>query len=297
MSLEAERRNLLEGWCPQGESLSQVLRRRDPVVLKRIESEGRDLKDATEVRAAFLLHAFTGLDPAVEDDQRSRGQGRNGAVDIVLSAPDGQRQIAEVTSSLDTTYQRSSAALARFESEIAQRYEGAMSWMLDLERGWESLRLVREVAPDVAAKLNQLDSGSIDTDGSFLIHPLVTAWPLAPTDPPIVYVQSRNAGASNLEGPYLDALSDYLSTDRTIEGKLSKLTRETPRFGSTRCHLFVGMASTGSWGGLLPSSPSYFTWGEFSAPMPLTDLWLEGGTGELYHWTREADWFFHDLEK
>lgn len=155
--------------------MSQALRRRDPVVLKRIESESRDLKDATDVRAAFLFHAFTGLDPAVEDDQRSRGQGRSGAVDIVLSASDGERQIAEVTSSLNTSYQRSSAALARFESEIAQRYEGAMSWMLDLERGWESLRPVREVAPEVAAKLNELDSGPIDTDGSCLIHLLVAA--------------------------------------------------------------------------------------------------------------------------
>lgn len=55
------------------------------------------------------------------------------------------------------------------------------------------------------------------------------------------------------------------------------------------------MAFTGNQGGLLPASPSYFTWGNFSCPEPVTDLWLDGGTGEVYHWDRSEGWEFHRI--
>jgi len=201
----------------------------------------------------------------------------------------------EVTTSLDPIYQRASKAVQQFERRIAQAYVGKTTWTLSFERGWESERL-KELAPLVAQALNDADDTEAGRTEAIDLHPKVTGRQLGPTDPPIVYVDSTNAGASSIGTRYLDALSDYLQNDPTIGSKLVKLQREGLRFNATRQHLFIGMASTGSRGGLLPSSPSYFTWGEFRAPSFLDDLWLWGGTGLLYHWSREAGWIFHRVD-
>lgn len=247
-----------------------------------------------EQAAALTLYAYTGLIPSNQDDQRGGG-GYDGAVDVLLTNPHtGRQQIMEVTSSLDPTYQRSSDALREFERIIAQAYSGEASWSLGLERGWEFRRL-KELAILVARALNDLDSSEAGTDQSVKVHPNVTTRWLGPTDPPIVYVDSRNAGASSFGEPYLDALAAYLASESTIANKLTKLKREGENLNATRRHFFIGMASTGKLGGLPPSSPSYFTWGDFTAPSILDDLWLHGDTGEIYHWSHEIGWVFHRM--
>ena len=119
-------RNLQSGWCPRGESLSIALGHRDTHVLDGIQFEFRNT-DGSEWRAAFLLHAFTGLVPRLEDDQRALGRGRNGEVDIAREGLAGETQIAEVATSLDPNYQSSSAELSKFELAVARQYRGSAS--------------------------------------------------------------------------------------------------------------------------------------------------------------------------
>ncbi len=113
--------------------------------------------------------------------------------------------------------------------------------------------------------------------------------------PPVITVHSYNAGQEEKNRPYLDELTEYVATDKTVQSKVEKLAREQTLHIAQRCHLFLGMASTGPHGSLLPISPSYFTWGELKLPDVLDDLWLEGNTGELYHWTKERGWLFHRM--
>lgn len=277
-----EHRNLQQGWCPEGEPWAEAAQRVNPEEWERIKRDFPLTKPA-EQTAALSLYSFTGLIPTNQDDQQGSGSGYDGAIDVLLThATTGEQQVMEVTSSLDSAYQNSSDAVKKFERIIKQTYTGATTWTLGLERGWELQRLT-ELSTIVARALNDLDGTDAGRNEDVQLHPHVTARQLGRTDPPIVYVDSRNAGASSFGDAYLDAFSLYLATDSTIEGKLVKLGREGLKFEATRRHLFIGMASTGKHGGLLPSSPSYFTWGEFTAPLLLDDLWLEGGTGELYH--------------
>lgn len=185
-------------------------------------------------------------------------------------------------------------AAARLEAAIADRYTGRVSWMIELERGWETTTW-RTLAPAIADALAAAPAPS-SSDEPVTIHPHIRAHAIGPTDPPVVWITGHNAGASSFGAPYLDALSSYLEQDATALGKLDKLAREALLFDAQRVHLFIAMASTGSRGGLLLASPSYFTWGTFTPPGPLTDLWLDGGTGEVYHWTIEAGWVSHELD-
>ncbi|MGF9660172.1 hypothetical protein AAIH18_22330, partial [Pantoea agglomerans] len=198
----------------------------------------------------------------------------------------------EVTRSIDAKYQRSQAHTRKFEKAVEREYRGNVSWQFDLERGWESADL-NEVARDVATELNRLLDAGTMPETIVDVHPVVRAGVIGPMDPPRIIVMSANAGANNAEAPYLNELSDYLAHDPIIGKKLSKLERERQEHGAVRTHLYIHMAPTGQRGGLLPTSPSYFTWGEFTAPEVLTDLWLDGNTGRLFHWTVESGWVFH----
>ncbi|MFZ4842996.1 hypothetical protein [Mycetocola saprophilus] len=288
---EDSRRNLSEGWCTEGEPWSLAQQRVDPAEWERIKRDF-PISKAAEQTAALSLYMFTGLIPTNQDNQSGGADGRNGAVDALLTAATGERQIMEVVSSLDPQYRNSSAAVNKFERIIAASYQGATSWALSLERGWESQRLT-ELAPQITDALSGVEEEGEANSNEIKIHPFVTAQRIQIAGQPTVFVSSRNAGASSFGGSYLEALTDYLANDLTIERKLNKLEREGERLGATRRHLFIGMASTGKHGGLLPSSPSFFTWGEFTPPRVIDDLWLEGGTGELYHWALETGWIFH----
>lgn len=296
MNEDLRQRNLMEGWCDEGEPFSAVVSRIDAAEWERIQQAFDDGK-GVELRAAQLIYAFTGLVPSMEDDQSGNGRGRNGVVDALLTDPrTGERQVLEVTSSLDSSYQKSVAAMSKFVSTVTQKYSGTASWSLSLQRGWEAENL-RRLAPEVADSLTQIAAAETTAGIEYEVHPCVTAWMRQEGAVERITVSSWNAGALNKDAPYLDVLSCYLADDSGIRSKRDKLRNEAARFAATRTHLFVDMASAGSWGGLLPTSPSYFTWGTFVAPVEVSDLWLEGGTGELYHWSREAGWVFHSMEK
>lgn len=285
-------RDLREGWCRKGDSLSLRLSQIDRPSHDRI-GEAFVSAPTEECRAAQLLHAFTGLDPSLEDRQAGIAS-RDGAIDILLTSALGYHEVVEVTRSLDPRYERAADAVAHFEQIVAAKYTGHVSWILELDRGWEGTRW-RELAPRIAEALADTPVPS-SSDEPVAVHPHIRAYALGQTDPSTIWVAGRNAGATDFDMPYLNALSSYLSRDATIRGKIEKLRREAKRFAARRVHLFIAMASTGSHGGLLPSSPSYFTWGRFTPPESITDLWLDGRTGELFHWSVEDGWEFHELD-
>lgn len=291
---EALSRDLTLGWCTKGPTFEEAANRMDIDDWRRVEVDFAGVGNG-EREAAQHLFAFTGLAPSVGDDQSGSGNGRDAAADIFLNGPSGHIEAVEVTRSLDGTYQRSqSFAYGRFSAVVEALYSGHLSWQIDLERGWEGADLL-EVASRVAGALNEAVSRGVDADESLSVDPFVTASVIGPTDPPRMFVLSANAGARNPRKPYLDELTDYLRTNTTILKKVRKLELERERVGAARTHLYVQMASTGQYGGLLPTSPSYFTWGTFTAPDGITDVWLEGGTGEVYHWCAESGWVFHSL--
>ncbi len=190
---QGERRNLLEGWCQEGERWTDALQRVDPHELARIKQDF-PLSKPSEQTAALSAYSFTGLIPTNQDDQVGSGHGYDGAVDVLLkNADSGDRQVMEVTTSLDQNYQGSANAIKEFERIIALTYTGSVTWALGLERGWENRRLKR-LAPVIAGQLNDLDGTELGGDDEIELHPNVTARPLGPTDPPIVYIDSRNAG-------------------------------------------------------------------------------------------------------
>lgn len=290
------RRDLSKNWCPEGEPFSSaaehVSQSRRDALHEQFVNAGR-----SEYRAAVLLLVFTDLDPTNADPQVAGSPSRNGAVDILLTPSSAPPEIVEVTSSLDTDYESSSAQVRRFEERILQTYEGGSSWNLDLNGDWHQSKLMA-LAAEVAQELTDLDraethSGTIALSAS--AHLVATR--CATIGAPTVQTWSKHAGVIDSEEPYLEALSSYLATNETIQRKLKKLDSEKIRHGASRIHLFVLMASTGAHGALLPMSPSHFTEGTFVAPAPLTDLWLEGNTGELYHWSDEAGWIFHSLTR
>jgi hypothetical protein len=290
-------RDLTQGWCDEGQSLSDAAARRDPEEFIRIADHFKHAK-VYEHRAASLLYAFTGHPPRSEDHQTAAGNSRTGAVDIALTTCWGSTEICEVSTTLDRRFQSSIAALQQLQDDILARYEGTTSWSLELERGWDDTRL-RKTAPEIAERLNEADLNHnpvVSGEPTVVwVHEKISARMTASTVPPNISVHSYNAGQVNETAPYLDELSEYIATDATIQSKLNKLTKERPRLDAERSHLFLGMASTGPRGSHLPVSPSYFTWGRFTAPDGLDDLWLEGNTGELYHWTRERGWIFHQM--
>lgn len=249
----------------------------------------------SEYRAAVLLLVFTNLDPINADPQVAGSPSRNGAVDILLTPPSAPPEIVEVTSSLDRDYESSSAQVRRFEEKILRTYEGRSSWNLDLNGDWHQAKLMT-LAPEVARELTGLDRTQTPSETIALSTSAhVVATRCETIGAPTVHTWSMHGGVVDSEEPYLEALSRYLATNETIQRKLKKLDSEKIRHGASRLHLFVLMAPTGTHGALLPMSPSHFTEGTFVAPAPMTDLWLEGNTGELYHWSDEAGWIFHSL--
>jgi len=300
-----EPRNLTQGWCEEGESFVALIGRRDGREFDRIAARFANAK-TYEHRAAALIYAVTGLLPHSEDDQSGKpnaeravkNSARPGAIDIRLEDDCEGVEICEVTTSLDHRFQGSVAAIQKLRDAITADYVGAASWSLELDRGWDQLHL-KSLAADIASHLNiesRHNPESNDGDGNHYVvslHERITARLTGHMTPPVITVHSYNAGQEQNKRPYLDELTEYVATDKTVQGKVDKLAREKTHHNAQRCHLFLGMASTGPRGSLLPVSPSYFTWGVLELPDVLDDLWLEGNTGELYHWTKERGWLFH----
>lgn len=286
---EASPRDLTKGWCPEGASLAEAA--------AGIPVEAWDLRaaafagvDKFEARAALFLHVFTGTMPRLEDTD-----GRQGAVDLTLHDAGRLVGIVEVTSTLDARFQRNSDHLHPLLAEVNREYRGDARWTLSFEHGWSlpPARQRRALARGLAHSLEVQDA-SANVAQPLQIASSVQAYRIPDPGEDAVELTGWSANVSDAQDlPYLDRLNAYLSSSTLVARKLKKLTAEGERLGTTRCHLYLLMASTGNEGGLLPASPSYFTWGDFSSPEPVTDLWLDGGTGEVYHWDQTSGWMFH----
>lgn len=249
-----------------------------------------DVEDS-EARAALFLHVFTGDMPRLEDKD-----GRQGAVDLTLHNRDCLTGIVEVTSTLDQAYQRNSSNLEPMIDDLNAVYRGSTRWAINFGHGWSLPAGKRRMAfaRELALALEALRDG--DEVHDLEVSPMVRAYHISESGEPAVKLAGWNANIPyGSDTPYLNRLSSYLSTSDLVARKLKKLSAEGDRLSTEVRHLYLLMASTGNEGGLLPVSPSYLTWGDFSPPEILTNLWLDGGTGEIYHWDAAEGWRFHNL--
>ena len=283
------RRDLTHGWCAEGEPLSVALGNVSSAQWQQRTDAFLGV-DPFETRAALFLHAFTGYMPRLEDTD-----GRQAAVDLTLHGDDRLEGIVEVTSTLDGPFQRDSANLRPLLAEIIDEYQGRPGWALSFEHGWTipARDQRRDLARRIARALEAVDDVA---DEPVAIDQSTHAYRLPESRAGQLELTGWSANVPDaLDLHYLDRLSAYLATSPLVARKLKKLRIEADRLGTTRRHLYLLMASTGDTGGLLPASPSFFTWGVFACPDPITDLWLDGGTGEIYHFDQATGWRFHRI--
>jgi len=291
---DPEPRNMLLGWCSEGETLSQAVEAVGTDALERSQDELAAVNTpGEELRAALYLQAFTKLQPVLRD-----GNGLQKAVDLELHAADGSVELAEVSSSLQNEHQREQKRMERLTAAVADHYSGMNSWLFHLAYGWATPakgKHLTALAKLIARELESFDSAGRDK-GRLASADWIWARRGDDDDAGNVAVTSWSANIpDNGDEPFLDRLSAYLNSSKLIASKREKLQRESIVLGAARRHLYLWMASMGKDGDLFPTSPSYMTWGTFTAPDELTDLWLDGGSGEIYHWTVESGWVFHRL--
>lgn len=281
--------DLTKGWCLEGIPLEAALARIPAEIWAQRAGAFSDVDDF-EARAALFVHVFTGLMPRLEDTD-----GRQGAVDLTLHSDDQLAGIVEVTSTLDAQFQRDSDHLQPLVQDVSGLYRGVARWALGFEHGWCLPRAGQRAAlAGTLARALESQATEGDTRSPVQIAPAIVAHRISAPGPQKLELMGWNANVPDARGlPYLDRLAAYLSSSTLVARKLKKLASEAERLGTSGCHLYLLMASTGNEGGLLPVSPAYLTWGDFSCPAPVTDLWLDGGTGEVYHWTAPEGWRFH----
>ena len=285
--MTAPPRDLTRGWCVEGQPLSAAIGNVPPAQWQQRSDTFVDV-DPFEARAALFLHALTGCMPQLEDTD-----GRQAAVDLTLHHGDRLEGIVEVTSTLDGRFQRDSANLQPLLAEITDEYAGQSGWALSFEHGWTvpARDQRRDLARQIARALEAVDEVA---DEPVTIDESTQAYRLPENRAGQLELTGWSANVPDARDlPYLDRLTAYLETSPLVARKLKKLGKESERLGTTRRHLYLLMASTGDAGGLLSASPSFFTWGVFACPAPITDLWLDGGTGEIYHFDQDKGWRFH----
>jgi hypothetical protein len=289
---DGERRNLLQSWCVEGSSLAEASRVIGAEEYEQTRAEF-DGASSVEARAALYLHLFTTHRPLWRDRD-----GLQGAVDIVLIAANGSKEAVEVTSTLEDQFMSAHVLSELLAVDIAERYSGSSSWLMHLAHGWEPPRTTRTrhaLAMRIAEELEAFHADG-RTDGTLESADWIRVR-RGDGDASRVEVVSWSANIPDSgDVPYLDRLTTYLGTSSLIARKREKLVREAIALGTQKRHLYLLMSATGAGGGLLPASPSYMTWGQFSPPEDLTDIWLDGGTGQIYHWNDDAGWRFHRLQ-
>lgn len=284
-----ERADLARDWCAEGERLRTAQARVPIAAWEALRAEFADVR-GFEGRAAEYLLPLTGLTPELFD----KGT-RERAIDIVLHGPAGC-EVVEVTSTIDERYQRLSRHAEKLAAEVSKYYRGGRCWNLSLRHGWldriegnkrERDQLHRLIADELRT-LDERDSAGDELKAADWINVATV-----PGGEPGVHAVGRSAGVLNAAEPYLTRLTGYLAASPLIASKMRKLRVHAHTLGATRSHLYLMTASTGESGNLMVWSPAALTQGTFAAPAGLTDLWLEGGTGDIYHWTTETGWLFH----
>ena len=277
--------------CGEGVSLQQAWESQTVDAQRRTDAEFADARH-DDRRAASYLQAFTGLVPHWRDRH-----GLQGAVDIVLRSDAGLLEVVEITSTLDAEYERERRRMERLVARVQVEYSGPSAWLLHLRYGWATPATnasMNRLATQIASELIDFDAKGRHADYSKSTDWLYFRRDFDDTTPRVA-IASWSANIPEIGNePYLDRLSRFLSGSKLIGEKTRKLKREAITLCAPRRHLYLMMASMGDEGGLLPLSRSYLS-GAFIAPAGLTDIWLDGGFGEIYHWVLEAGWTLHRL--
>lgn len=289
-------RNLLETWCPMGSPLTARLSslRGDKVMALQRLIDRYVERNRDEVRAAVVLAACTDAIPNVLDVRGESG-GQQGSADLELLYDDGVIDIAEVTATIDSDYMVDHrGGLDRLLRSVNRIYEGTWAWglMIDASFTWPNgKKQIENQAQTMAARLHNSERGSLDLPVA--VEEGLIAQPIAGRQAGIYWSSSSARVPDPGEQPYLERLEVFLEQDANIAKHIAKLKSEAVNRGAHRRHLYLLMASTGTNGHLLPASPGLFGLGEFVAPDGVDNLWLDGGTGEIYHWSAEQGWMFH----
>lgn len=289
-----EPRNLLKGWCPVGQSFPDALRALDPEYGRRLNEELNSWKGdkSGELQSAWVLAAHTGHWPS----QRDSATAGNGLVDFTLTSDGAPLEIAEVMATSDPRYIADSVHLrSRVAVAVAAAYGGTNAWGLTFDE--RSAMPSGRANTDAAAKEIGTALDDCDSRGERRTDNLgwgASGYVLEDGHLPGVYLKGWFGGVPAGDGRnYLDRLSNYLADDITIVRHVEKLVREGESLGAERRHLYLHMDALGEHGGLFASSPSFFTWGTFTPPAGITDLWLDTTGFDVYRWTAEAGWVFH----
>lgn len=296
-------RLLTEGWCERGPSLAEAA-----AALPVPESawwESAEFRDAPsdDLRAALNVWFLTGATPERRD---VKGAG-DGLADLLLRPVGAPPEPVEVLTTIDWSHQAALPHAAALVAELNGDEPPALLFAVHLERGWEPPRtkgrkgratgerwraVVERVQREARAGAISVEAAAAAAD----VFPGIEF--REPTDDPErggFWLSSLNAGMLDSgDVPYLERLSAYLATEERPVHHLDKLAREAAALGVRRRHLYLLVAASGRWGNLLPTSPSWFTDGTFTAPEDLTDLWLDGGTGYIMRWRRESGWTYHE---
>lgn len=296
-------RLLTEGWCERGPSLAEAA-----ASLPVPESawwESAEFREAPsdDRRAALNIWILTGSTPERRD---MKGAG-DGLVDLLLRPPGAPPEPVEVLSTIDRDYQSAQSHAATLVAELNGDDPPARLIPVHLERGWAPPRTKGRKRKSARRRWHaviervqrEAQTGTISAeaaDAAAEVFPGIEfRQPIDDPERSGFVLSSWNAGALDSSGvPYLDRLSAYLTTEERPRHHLDKLAREALAVGARRQHLYLLVASTGEWGNLLPTSPSWLTEGIFTAPDGLTDLWLDGGTGYIMRWRRESGWTYHE---
>ncbi|PVW05438.1 hypothetical protein DEA06_06780 [Microbacterium sp. Gd 4-13] len=296
-------RNLLEGWCPRGPSIDEAAHTLPAPTMPWWESDEFVGCPSDDWRAALYAWVLTGLTPERRD---TKGAG-DGLVDLLLRPEQGPPQPLEVLSTIDPAYQAAVPHALALIAELNGDDPPPRLIPVSLGREWRPPLTKKDAATRkrwraaVERARNDAQTGDLSAD---TVAELQAVFPGLEVGQWVGEIESGGfklsswnaAVAPSGDVPYLDRLTTYLSTDRQAVRHVDKLRREAETLGAERTHLFLLVASSGTWGNLLPTSPSWFTEGVFVAPDGLTDIWMDGGTGYLMRWRREDGWSYHETE-
>ena len=298
-------RLLTEGWCERGPSLSEAAASVPPPASAWWDSAEVMDGPNDDRRAAINLWLLTGLTPERRDVKGERdGDGR---VDLLLRPDGAPVEVVEVLTTMDRDHQDAVPRAAALVAELNGAEPPALLFPVHLERGWEPPltrgrkgKAARQRWAAVVERLQrEAAAGAISTEAAAEAAAVFPGIEFRePIDDPerngFVLSGFNAAVRESDDVPYLERLSTYLAAEERPVHHVAKLAREAAALGAQRQHLYLLIASTGGWGDLLPTSPSWFTDGTFTAPDDLTDLWLDGGTGYIMRWRRESGWTYHE---
>ena len=118
-----------------------------------------------------MLYRFTGESPKLWDTN-----GRQKAVDILLTTPSGATTVVEVSSTYDPLLERDLSNTSLLETDLAQVYTGRDRWVLHFHEQW-TVPVRRErpaFATTIAAELQQRDRAQ--DHGWLEAIPWIFAW-------------------------------------------------------------------------------------------------------------------------